>query len=402
MEMESICRLCLQDGPDLTSVFAEMVSITGPPLEEDAEKLIRLYLPIQIIKSENTMYPAICSDCSHQIEQWHRFYLSCIDNDKIYQQRLLEHQLDSIEFPVPLKEELMDEEEPSYVDQYLEFESVDVGASELTNGDIADSDHYSYDSDFCPKKSKARSKKMQTTAPKKRGRPSLKSKEDKLWEEEMGLNQPRAKKPRALRVESLDAKKKRKPDTKMCPICGKFFVSLFEHLRHHQNDKKYQCSHCEKKFIGRSNYLTHLNIHTREKMFKCTLCDRQYMYTKSLKMHMISHAGERTFQCTVCKKMFLQKSSMERHMRNHFEEPKIKCDECGHLFYARGDLNKHMKTHQSFKEFSCEICGRAFGRKDNLRTHMKVHQKKPKDTKTTDYPPDRTAVEEYGISYVDD
>lgn len=54
--MESICRLCLQDGPDLTSVFAEMVSITGPPLEEDAEKLIRLYLPIQVSKHLRPYY----------------------------------------------------------------------------------------------------------------------------------------------------------------------------------------------------------------------------------------------------------------------------------------------------------------------------------------------------------
>lgn len=364
MSLEIVCRLCLQDGPDLMSIYDEMISSTGESLELDVAQLVLQYLPIEIVKVESIAHPSICSDCRFQIEQWHQFYTSCLSNDDVYQERLMEKQLDSDYFPMPLKEEVMDDDDDddaqSNAELYLEVEPVDVGV--VTTGDFPDSANADLKHDT--NDSKIISPQKLEKLPKKRGRPRLTSTERKL--KQTAKRDSSGIKPSA---------KKNYRYTKMCPICGIFFSNLPEHLRKHQNDRKYQCPHCPKTFIGRSNYFTHVNMHTREKMYKCTQCDKQYIYPKSLKMHLISHVGERTFECTICHKTYLQKNSLDRHRRNHFEEPKIECSECGHRFYTRGDLNKHITKHQTIKAFSCEICGRPFGRKDNLRTHMKVHQK---------------------------
>ncbi|XP_062534652.1 zinc finger protein 501-like [Armigeres subalbatus] len=379
MEVERLCRLCLQEGPD--NVYSRNIESGNAEesSETSIEQLVLQYLPIQIFKTEDCSYPYICIVCKNQIKQWHRFYITCVNNNEIYQLRILElfggtHDAQP-EVSFTLKEESTDNICKSWnLDQTLKFETVEVRTLPINELSYTEPEEP-------PKRKRGRprlntsEKKTELSTAKKRGPPTLKLKKKKL--------SPSSDKKRG-RPKINHEPKKYKPRPKMCPICGKFFTVLREHIRNHNNDRKYQCSYCAKTFIGRSNFFTHVNIHTRTKWYKCKLCDKQYIYVKSLKQHMAIHTGERKYICTICNKSYRQMTSLARHKRNHFEEPQIKCSECDHLFYTNGELNKHFKKHLPDRPFACEICGRAFYRKCNLRTHMKIHLPKTKSGSKAD------------------
>lgn len=162
----------------------------------------------------------------------------------------MEKQLDPDYFPMPLKEEVMDDDDDAQSDAelYLEVEPVDVGV--VTTGDFPDSanadlKHDTSDSKITPPQ------KLEKL-PKKRGRPRLTSTERKL--KQTAKRDSSGIKPSA---------KKNYRYTKMCPICGIFFSNLPEHLRKHQNDRKLVMpTECSKWKYSLSLCFTGINVHT--------------------------------------------------------------------------------------------------------------------------------------------
>lgn len=75
--------------------------------------------------------------------------------------------------------------------------------------------------------------------------------------------------------------------------------SVNHHHHHHDkqgaaadNELKYKCEFCPKRFKFQSNLVTHRRAHTREKPFKCTLCDHACTQSSKLKRHMKIHKNQ--------------------------------------------------------------------------------------------------------------
>ncbi|XP_019555408.3 zinc finger protein 25 [Aedes albopictus] len=348
MNAYTLCRLCLKDGTDLNFAHNEIAGRSEDSPEQSLEQLVMQYLPIQIIKSEHSGYPFICGCCISQIKQWHRFCTSCIDNDTIYQKKLLSEQqihndqsLNRQE-KIVLKEEIMLESshDDLTTEQYLGNEPTGTIKVE----DNSDNDHNREDTSNAEvQKAEAENKE---TIPEN-------IKEEKLVPEQYNF-------PKTHSAEDLD----------------KFLV---EPMDDRKIGRKYQCPHCPSSFAARNKFREHINVHTRLKMYKCDQCDKEYTRRDSLKLHKVTHSKERKYVCPVCEKTFYQRTALARHKRKHFEQPTVKCTECDYMTYSNCELRLHFKKHLKERPFVCELCGHTFYRKNNLKTHLERHQKNATD-----------------------
>ena len=57
----------------------------------------------------------------------------------------------------------------------------------------------------------------------------------------------------------------------------------------HNGIKKYQCPHCEKKFIQRQQRTVHVRRHTGDKRHKCNECEMAFIEPAGLRHHMKRH-----------------------------------------------------------------------------------------------------------------
>lgn len=140
------------------------------------------------------------------------------------------------------------------------------------------------------------------------------------------------------------------------------------------NNRKYECTLCTKRFVGKSNLVDHLRYHANIRNYKCTHCDKTFIQSGSLKSHLRTHTAEKPFECLQCGKRFGQKSALTVHTRTHTQERKFVCDTCSKAFMTSGDLVKHKLIHDSIKKFCCDVCGMRSAQKVNMKKHkLKVH-----------------------------
>lgn len=141
------------------------------------------------------------------------------------------------------------------------------------------------------------------------------------------------------------------------------------------HSRKFECTVCAKRFLGKSNLIDHLNYHANIRNFQCTFCDKSFVQSGSLKSHMRTHTAEKPFTCSYCDKGFGQKSALTVHIRTHTHERKYVCTTCSKAFMTTGDLVKHKLIHESIKKFSCDICGMRSAQKVNIKKHkLRVHR----------------------------
>lgn len=120
------------------------------------------------------------------------------------------------------------------------------------------------------------------------------------------------------------------PKNHLCTQCGQRFRrigSLQKHLLRAdhggEENRKFQCEFCQKKFPDRTRYITHRYVHTNERPFKCTYegCDKAYRDTQSLKDHYRRHIGEFPHHCKLCDYKTTQSKHLKRHELVHMGIP---------------------------------------------------------------------------------
>uniref|UniRef100_A0A0A1X018 Zinc finger protein 425 n=2 Tax=Zeugodacus cucurbitae TaxID=28588 RepID=A0A0A1X018_ZEUCU len=167
-----------------------------------------------------------------------------------------------------------------------------------------------------------------------------------------------------------------------CPECEKKFTRKFQLKLHMISVHKlgdglqYECKDCYKTFASRHSLSYHQrSVHSDERPFACTHCDRRFVLRTQLSSHLRIHTGEakpRIFQCPVCDKRWPTKSVLRTHMRSHVvtQERPFKCDQCEKAFFTRGHLSSHLLVHSGEKPFSCPTCGKSYQCVGNLNNHM--------------------------------
>ncbi|XP_067633548.1 zinc finger protein 391 [Eurosta solidaginis] len=166
-----------------------------------------------------------------------------------------------------------------------------------------------------------------------------------------------------------------------CPECEKKFTRNFQlklHMIsvHKLGDGLYECNECHKTFASRHSLTYHQrSVHSDERPFACSHCDRRFVLRTQLSSHMRIHTGEakpRIFECLECGKRWPTKSDLRTHMRSHVtaQERPFKCDQCDKAFFTRGHLTSHLLVHSGEKPFSCSTCGKSYQCVGNLNNHM--------------------------------
>ncbi|XP_015435743.1 PREDICTED: LOW QUALITY PROTEIN: zinc finger protein 2 homolog [Dufourea novaeangliae] len=84
-------------------------------------------------------------------------------------------------------------------------------------------------------------------------------------------------------------------------------------------------------------------------------------------------SGESKFKCKVCSKLYSTQKGLKKHSLVH--EKKFKCDICLKMFYKQENMENHKKIHVS-KPLACKLCHACFSKPQSFARHLKSHTEK--------------------------
>jgi KRAB domain-containing zinc finger protein len=140
-----------------------------------------------------------------------------------------------------------------------------------------------------------------------------------------------------------------------CIYCGKthrYASELRQHLRFHEDDRRFPCTHkgCGKIFFTNSGRQAHEYGHLpmEDRPFKCDKCAHCFSTNQHLTDHKRIHSNERPYECVVlgCGKSFAQQANYNMHVRRlHSDARPVKCSMCPYTCVVNRDLVKHAKKN---------------------------------------------------------
>lgn len=179
-----------------------------------------------------------------------------------------------------------------------------------------------------------------------------------------------------------------------CHLCPQRFNTKLEfksHLKHHGQQKQFQCQHCcssnkskqtADNSVGKhsSYYLTSTKLwsHMSRSHFKttecfyCSLCDNKpFKQAFNYHLHMLIHTGEQPHVCPTCSKAFRTKPSLRKHELIHTGHKPYHCSECNSRFKTKDELKQHGISHTTGKPWRCHYCSMKFKYQASLKRHEK-------------------------------
>jgi Zinc-finger associated domain (zf-AD)/Zinc finger, C2H2 type len=141
-------------------------------------------------------------------------------------------------------------------------------------------------------------------------------------------------------------------------------------------ERRYQCSHCDKRFLKRGTLKIHERIHEGKRV-ECEICGRRFVQSGDLKSHLRIHNGLRPYKCEICGKQFRISSHRVDHMSTHSTVNEFQCTLCEKMFKSKRILAEHGRIHDADnRKFKCNVCFKTFLRNTHLQSHYRVHQPK--------------------------
>ncbi|XP_028039632.1 zinc finger protein 77-like [Bombyx mandarina] len=176
-----------------------------------------------------------------------------------------------------------------------------------------------------------------------------------------------------------------------CQFCSKVFTRKFNfllHVKRHLGQRDWTCPGCGALQLTRWHAERHCKPKTRH---VCSVlgCGKMFTTKTNLNIHVRTHNGERPFECSHCKKTFTSKNTLKDHIRIHTGEKPYMCPVCGQQF-ATNKLSSHMWRHRRPglrpraprapppAPVACLYCGAKYHHRQSLNKHVKKqHQQKP-------------------------
>jgi len=164
----------------------------------------------------------------------------------------------------------------------------------------------------------------------------------------------------------------------MCPVCGKIYKNVSNHVRIAHEYMTKQCPHCPYSSKISTDLNRHIQrTHTEETVTTCPYCAKT---TKNIKRHLkinkCDRPEEKVFahiKCDRCDKTFSSKEHMKRHIKRiHDKILDIHCLQCDYKTYSNFNLRIHVTRVHEGKQLkqSCPYCQQSV---ISLDWHIKMY-----------------------------
>ncbi|KAI5707150.1 hypothetical protein M8J75_015002 [Diaphorina citri] len=102
------------------------------------------------------------------------------------------------------------------------------------------------------------------------------------------------------------------------------------HMALHSQDRKFECEICHLRFQKKYLLRYHLNVHNNVKDYQCQLCGLQFETMIKLRDHYCHHVEHaeylatimKIYQCHHCSKLFVRRTNCVKHVRSHMNLPR--------------------------------------------------------------------------------
>ncbi|XP_035707915.1 zinc finger protein 16 isoform X1 [Folsomia candida] len=218
------------------------------------------------------------------------------------------------------------------------------------------------------------------------------------------------------------------PPTKyLCSKCGKEFKTSISLLSHEvtvckilhdklylesRGLKRYECDHCDTKFVSHKDYERHYLRHISVKQHPCHQCGKSFKQIYNLRVHQKSACRQASeidiaaknkrlevgriirakyvHKCPNCSRKFPSTAKRDEHVANVHNETDEKfaiCDICGVSISTKGgsgNMREHLsRVHLRVARWTCPHCKKGFFQKRDWASHVeRVHGNIPGDKVT--------------------
>ncbi|KAG4065409.1 hypothetical protein HA402_002807 [Bradysia odoriphaga] len=168
----------------------------------------------------------------------------------------------------------------------------------------------------------------------------------------------------------------------VCSYCGQLLSKSFiwKHIQSKhsgEENKRYECKTCGKRFSLSEHLVMHKRIHSNDKRFECDVCGEKFLHWATRRNHIRSkHTGEKHYECHLCGQKFAHSGTLNQHIQRHRNELPHSCSSCAKGFVTKEELKNHQIVHTKVKNEVCDVCSKCFGTRKNLRAHMKIHSER--------------------------
>ncbi|GAB0100970.1 hypothetical protein DMENIID0001_170860 [Sergentomyia squamirostris] len=355
-----LCRLCLSSSGDKVEIFGNRGR------EEDIVNIIALLFNCQIVQDDS--WPQkICLECFEKVKEYHGFF-SIVQSTEASLEKLL----GPVSLP-DVKVSFEETESPLATQFEVKTEVLDENSESLDTLPIE-----------IHRETKSTPLKPKRIRKRNRRGPNKKEQNDFLIRKYANLTCELCKK-------SLDGFEEIREHYAVvhntlghvtcCNTVFKERKHLVNHVQHHEDPTRFQCTTCGRKCKSKVTFQRHLATHIPpdQRPFKCDQCSRSFLTIWVLKEHQKTH-GEHHYKCDQCEKTYATKVGLYMHKRGTHEGGYTTvCEICAKVLVTREGYESHKFMHMEKKppKLECALCGNKYPHRQAILAHLRKQHKTP-------------------------